>query len=93
MVEDTLQKNKENPKFVRFWEYEFPVKNPILFSREQNGEMLDLASFHWPTTVDRSGPDYKGIVFMVHGYADYSWRNAQIAKEFAEKGYDFFSLD
>ena len=36
---------------------------------------------------------FKGVLFYVHGFSDYSGRNAYIARIFSAMGYDFFCMD
>ena len=41
-----------------------------------------------------TGKERKGVVFYIHGYGAYSNRDANIAKQFAERGlYEVFAID
>ena len=59
----------------------------------ESGEILNLATFCTYSEHDQNSPEYKGIIFWVHGFSDYCDRHAHIAKHFARLGYDFFAMD
>ena len=44
----------------------------------------------YPAACGNKSPEYKGIIFMVHGFGDYAERVAHVGKRFSDAGYDFF---
>ena len=88
-----LEKKENKSKAVKWWDYSFEIVDPIEMLVEQNGVQIKLMTYYQPTKVDRKSPAYKGIIFYIHGFADYSLRSAHVAQFFSETGYDFFSMD
>jgi hypothetical protein len=74
IIEEHVEANKEDSQFIRWWDYEFPVKNPVKMTATQNGQEIELATFMYPSQKAHDSGEYKGIVFFVHGFADYSER-------------------
>ncbi|TNV77717.1 hypothetical protein FGO68_gene14245 [Halteria grandinella] len=77
-------------QFIDFCEIPFPEVNPIDLIVEQNGAPFKLANYRYPCKV---GVERKGIVFYVHGYAEYTGRYGYLAREFSEAGFDFVGID
>ena len=56
---------------------------------EQDGRFIPLANYRYPCQTKKR----KGIIFFVHGNAEYTQRYAYLAKVLAEAGFDFVGID
>ena len=92
-IDQVVEANRNNPKFVRFWETRIEIEDPVDMQVQQWGETIKLRSYHQPTKVDRKSADFKGVVFFVHGFTDHGGRYGHLATKFADLGYDFFMMD
>ena len=94
-IDQLVSQNTSNPQFVKYWEYKFDFENPIHMEVQHQGDSIKLATYYQPAKVEnRVGNEaYKGVIFYVHGFADFVDRKAHVAQEFAQLGYDFFAMD
>ena len=58
-----------------------------------SGEKIHIQNYLYPAACGNKDPQYKGIVFMVHGFGGYGANLAHIGEMFSKLGYDFFIQD
>ena len=85
MVKHTLEQNTENPAFIKFWELQMPIINPVKVEVTDSKEhFLELQNYCYPSAFSRDSSDYKGIIFYIHGYQEYISRQVHFAKTFSD---------
>lgn len=48
-----------------------------------NSKNLKLKSYRYPAYYDSTKGEFKGVIFFMHGFSDYSARFAHVAQKFS----------
>ena len=56
---------------------------------------LKIKSYFYPAFHEVKNPKtkFKGVIFYIHGFTDYTSRYAFVAQVYSKLGYDFFTMD
>ena len=88
-MEKTLELPEEPVEKIDVFAFEFPELNPFILNTRVGKKRVDLFNYRYPSTQG----ECKGVVVHFHGLGGYTGHLAFMAKEYADRGFDFVGFD